>query len=170
MLPLRWFAKGADEMTSLDRLVAFWISFNALYEDISKREQEAIKSCIQSSVDSTIARRYVDENERLLQTLSSYPTELGRIRKRPIAQELAQSLNDSPRNHAAIVETATLTIYSIRNALFHGGCDPDSKDESMRIIVAENLLSRLVRELIAKQMLGYPLPSTKFVTQEKWWG
>jgi hypothetical protein len=168
VLPLRWFARGADELDSTDRLVAFWISFNALYEDTDKREQEAIRSYIQTGVNSAIAQRYVNTNERSLQTLASYPIELGRRRKRPIAQELTQSLNASPRDYATIVEVAALTIYGIRNTLFHGGCDPDSANERERIGVAERLLSRLVKELIAKQMLGYPLPKTRFVIEEKW--
>lgn len=166
-LPLRWFTKAADEMASLDRLVAFWISFNALYADPDKLEQAAIKSYIKSNVDSFIAQRYIDSNEQLLLTLSSFPIELGRGKKRPIAQELAQSLKADPRNYANIVETTALTIYAIRCALFHGECDPYSEDDQRHIGVAERLLSRLVRELIAKQMLGYPLPTTRFITQEK---
>ena len=153
VLPLRWFAKGADEVRSLDRLVAFWISFNALYEDRTRSEQEAIRNYIRTNVDAAIAQRYVDNNERALQTLSGYPIELGRMRRRPIAQELGQSLNASPRNCATIVETAALTFYGVRNTLFHGGCDPDSEDSRGQIGVTERLLSKLVRELIARQML-----------------
>ena len=164
-IPLRWFAKGANEMISLDRFVAFWISFNALYADPDKREQDSIKSYIQDSLDTATAQQYVDDHERLLSTLSSFPIDLGRKEKRPIAQELSQALDASNRDHVKIVQIAALTIYSIRNNLFHGGFYPDS-DDRKHIEVAENLLSRLVREFIAKKMLGYPLPLTRFVTQE----
>jgi hypothetical protein len=108
--PLRWFAKGADEMTSLDRLIAFWISFNALYADPDKYEQDAIRSYIQNNLDATIAQRYVDKHERLLSTLSSFPIELGRKTKRPIAQELSQALEVSSRDYFEVVQTAALTI------------------------------------------------------------
>lgn len=164
-LPLRWFTKAADEMASLDRLVAFWISFNALYADPYKSERDAISSYIKIDVDPFIAQRYVDSNEQLLLILSSFPIELRGGRQ--IAQELAQALKASPRNYTNVVEIAALTIYGIRCALFHGKCDPDSEDDRRHIRVAERLLSRLVRELIAKQMLGYPLTTTKFATQEK---
>jgi hypothetical protein len=166
-IALRWFAKGADEMTSLDRLVAFWISFNALYAETAKRELEAIKSYVLDNLDPVIAQRYVDGHEGLLLTLSSFPIELGRTRKRPIAQELAQALKASPRQHSAIVQTAALTVYGVRNNLFHGNYHPHLENNRKQIEVAENLLSRLVREFIAKRMLGYPLPQTRFVSQEK---
>ncbi|RLI52480.1 MAG: hypothetical protein DRP09_17840 [Candidatus Thorarchaeota archaeon] len=165
-LPLRWFAKGSDEMTSLDRLIAFWISFNALYENTDKSEQEAIKSYVQSSMDSTMSQRFVERNKQALETLSSYPIEVGRRRKRPIAQELAQLLKTRPRNYIAVVETAALTVYGVRNTVFHGGYDPVLEDHRIQVGISEQLLSRLTKELIAKQILGYPLPLVKFVTQQ----
>lgn len=167
-LPLRWFAKGSDEMSSLDRLVAYWISFNSLYEDSIKREQAAIKSYLQRSVDSVIAQRYVESNERFLLHLSSLQIELGHgSKKRGITQELSGLLKAGKRDYITIVKTIALTIYSIRNNLFHGAYDPHSEDDQKHIEIADCLLSRLLKEIIAKQILGYPLPTTKFVTQEK---
>lgn len=168
-LPLRWFAKGSDEMSSPDRLVAFWISFNSLYEGTGRSEQAAIKGYIQKSVvDSHIAERYVQNNERLLLHLSSFQIELGRgSSKRAIAQELGDLLKAEKRDYLTIAKIIALTIYAIRNNLFHGAYDPDSGEDREHIEIAEYLLSRLLREIIAKQMLGYPLPTTKFVSQEK---
>jgi hypothetical protein len=167
-LPLRWFAKGSDEMSSLDRLVAYWIAFNSLYVDPTMSEQDAIKSYLQRNMDPSIAQRIVEGKERLLNSLSSLPVELGRTaRKRVVSQELASLLKAVPRDYVAIVTTLMLTIYGIRNSLFHGAYDPHSDEAQKPISLADYLLAKLLRELIGKAMLGYPLPPTKFVIQER---
>jgi hypothetical protein len=166
-LPLRWFAKGCNEMTSIDRLVALWISFNALYEDSRiKGEQKAIECYIEHNIDCVIAKRYVDKNEKLLRDLSKLPIVL-RGGARQIAQELKKALDTNPKDYTAIITTAVLTIYGIRNNLFHGACDLNSESDRRQIEIGEYLLSPLVSELIAKQMLGEALPTTKFVIEER---
>jgi hypothetical protein len=168
-LALRWFRKGSDEMASLDRLVAYWIAFNSLYEDPNiKEEQAAIKSYIQKNADPSLAQRFIANHEQTLLCLSSTQIELGRgTKKRTISQELADLLKVAARDYIAILKTMMLTIYAIRNNLFHGAYDPDSGRTLEIIEWAEFLLARLLRELIAKQMLGYPLPCTEPVTQEE---
>lgn len=168
-LPLHWFAKGSDEFKNTDRLIAFWISFNALYGDPQiSSEQRSIENYIQNNVDSVIAQRYVDDNKLLIGALSKLPIELRRGKgKWKIAQDLAALLNTSPRDYISIVKTAALTIYGIRNNLFHGAYNPDSENDRKHIETAEQLLSRLVRELIAKQMLGKSSPIMKLVSGEE---
>ena len=65
-LALRWFKKGIDELNSSDRLVAFWISFNALYEDRNYSQTEAIKKYICKKMDSEMAQRYTNVNKLAL--------------------------------------------------------------------------------------------------------
>jgi hypothetical protein len=166
VLPLHWFAKASNEMTSFDRLIAFWISFNALYLDPKLRnEKEAIKKCIKNNVDRKIAQRYVEKNEPLLKKLSTFSIQLRP--KSKIAQELANLLNSNARNYISIFETTTLTIYGIRNNLFHGEYNLSSRNDFDQIDLAENLLSQLVRELIGKKILGYELPPINFVVTEE---
>jgi hypothetical protein len=72
MIPLRWFAKASNEMAGLDRLVAYWISFNSMYRDSAPREQDSIEVYM-ANIDGSIAHRYVEANEGLLGRLSIPP-------------------------------------------------------------------------------------------------
>ena len=166
-LPLRWFSKGANETNSLDRLVAFWICFNALYENQDELEWKAIENCVDDNLDQIIAERFVSQNSPRLTTLSKFPIELGRKNKRQIAQELRDLLNASPQDSLLITRAAILTIYGVRNSLFHGDCNPESVEDRRMIELSERLLSKLMQEFIAKQILEHPLPHNKFVIQEK---
>jgi hypothetical protein len=60
-----------------------------------------------------------------------------------------------------------LTIYGIRNKLFHGSYDPESNQTKKNIVVAERLLSEFMKDVVAKEMLGYPLASSLFRTETK---
>jgi len=167
-LALRWFAKGSDEMSSLDRLIAYWIAFNALYGNPKRSEQEAVGNYIRENADLPLARSFVERHERLLLRLSSMQVELRRGGKqRGVSQELAPLLKAQTKDYIAMLKIMMLTIYGIRNSLFHGAYDPDSEDSQKLIETADYLLGRILKELIAKKMLGYPLPPTRFVIQEK---
>jgi len=160
-LALRWFKKGSDELNSPDRLVAFWISFNALYEDPEiNKEQKRIEKYITSNVDSVIAQRYVVDNSPQLNELSGFPIELGVKNKTPVAKELACLLSVDQLDYTAVAGKSVFVIYGIRNNLFHGDYDPDSENHQKHMATAEGLLSFLVRELIVKEMTGKPLPVT----------
>jgi hypothetical protein len=166
-LALRWFKKGSDELNSSDRLVAFWISFNALYANLqinNKRggEQKSIEKYICNNTDLVMAQRYANNYKGLLEILSGFPIELrGGVK---IAQLLADLLIDpSSQNYIEIVKTTALAIYGIRNNLFHGEYDPDLENHQKPVATAETLLSSLVRELIVKEMTGKPLPVTRNV-------
>jgi hypothetical protein len=166
-LALRWFKKGIDELNSSDRLVAFWISFNALYANpqINNKwegQQKSIERYILNNTDLVMAQRYANDYKKLLEILSGFSIELRR-RKEPqiqIAEALATLLKDDMQNHVEIVKTTALTIYGIRNNLFHGDYDPDLENHQKPIATAETLLSSLLRELIVKEMTGKPLPKT----------
>jgi len=167
-IPLRWFTKGSNEFRVSDRLVAFWISFNALYANPQIRPERAcIENYVGKNVDLPMAQRYTNDNRTLLEALSQFSVELGRNReKQSISQELAALLRDRPQDYMDLAKTTTLTIYGIRNSLFHGEYDPNSEDDRKRIEVAERLLSLLARDLIAKEMLGVSPPEMRFLTQE----
>lgn len=161
-LALRWFKKGSDELNSSDRLVAFWISFNALYANPQIRyEQPSIKEYIDNNVDPVMARRYVTDNITPLKALSEFSIELWG--NKTVTKELAGLLSSDKLDYAAVARKAALVIYGIRCYLFHGKYDPDLENHQKHIATAELLLSSLVRELIVKEMTGKPLPVTKNV-------
>lgn len=166
-LPLCWFTKGSNEFRISDRLVAFWISFNALYANPQiHNERDSIENYIKN-MDSVMAQRYANDNKGLLEILSQFSIEPRRRKgKQKIAQDLAVLLRVSPQDYIALVRTTALTIYGIRNNLFHGVYDPDSENDQKHISTAEHLLSPLVRELIAKEMLGKSPPIMKLVSEE----
>jgi hypothetical protein len=60
-----------------------------------------------------------------------------------------------------------LTIYGVRNCLFHGNYSPDAEDTELPIGIAEQLLADFLKEVIGKLILENPLPHTKFVFEEK---
>lgn len=65
-LPLHWFHKGSEEETRVDRLIALWIAFNALYEPYKTRsERLAIGACMDAilSLDAGIAERFFGRKE-----------------------------------------------------------------------------------------------------------
>ena len=163
-LALRWFKKGSDELDSSDRLVAFWISFNALYADLPNGEQKSIENYICNNMDSEMAQHYANVNKNSLETLSQLPTEklpiLLRRGNQEITKCLAALLKANTQNYIEIVKKTALAIYAIRNNLFHGSYDPVSEDAQKHVAPAEDLLSSLVRELIVKKMTGKPLTVT----------
>jgi hypothetical protein len=165
-IPLRWFAKASSELSGLDRLAAYWISFNSLYQDPNRREQEAIERYLGANLDISIAQRYVRDNDSLLSCLSSLPITL-RHGKVKIAEELNALLKAASRDYLAIAEKATLVIYGIRNSLFHGDYDPASDTDQQQVGTAERSLSLLLKEIIACHILSRPLSTTRFVAEEK---
>jgi len=162
-LPLRWFSKGANETNSLDRLVAFWICFNAIYQDQEKPEIDAIKNWIDNYLDKTVAERFIKQNRPQVIALSNFPIELGRKRKQSIAQELGELLRTNPQDYLDIAKVTILTIYGVRNSLFHGDCNTESTEDRMMIGLSERLLSKLMKEIISMQIFMQPLPHNKFV-------
>lgn len=167
-LALRWFSKASDETFSVDRFVSYWIAFNALYER-SGNEREAIERHVDYILDSSIAKRLVG-NQKMkhkMISLSSRNIELFQRNKpsRVVSKELESLLQNPTNQDIAIVKTMVLTIYGIRNYLFHGDFDPDSEEIIEYVGRAERLLAEFLKEIIAKQILGYPLPSTLFVQE-----
>lgn len=155
-LALRWFKKGSDELDSSDRLVAFWISFNALYANRKIREQKAIENYVCKNMEPEIARRYVIDNMTGLRVLSGFPIMLGVNNKTPVAEELYALLNVNQIDYTAVAKKSVLVIYGIRNNLFHGDYDPVSEDAQNHVATAESLLSYLASNFIAKEMTGKP--------------
>lgn len=173
-LALRWFQKGINESDISDRLVAFWISFNALYAYLKTHgEQKAIKDYICKNVDLEMAQYYVNSNGKGLENLSQLPTEklpillrggTGEIEITKCLAELLkpESIKSNTQNYIKIVKKTVLSIYAIRNNLFHGDYDPVSEDARKHIVTAVELLSPLIRGLLFKEMTGKPLTKTIF--------
>lgn len=165
---LRWFTKGSDEFSSIDRLMAFWIAFNSLYADETKKEQEAIRDYLRANVKKLIAERLVSRGEKLLKRLSSINVELRQKgRKVKVNADLARLLQANELDHVAILETAILTIYGVRNKLFHGEYDSNSDETQETTSLSEAFLSDVIKELISCQINAEPLPRTHFVFEEK---
>jgi len=162
-LVLRWCAKASNEYSSIDRLVAYWISFNSLFEGLDDREQKSIEKYIDKSVDSQIAQRFYTYYQKRLSILASLKIELRN--KRKVSEDLNVLLNADMKDYISIVKMMILVIYGIRNNLFHGNYDPDSSQINKNVTVAEKLLSEFMKEIVAKEMLGYPLTLSVFRLQ-----
>lgn len=164
-LALRWCAKASNEYSSIDRLVSYWISFNSLFEGLEATEQKSIEKYIDANVDSLVAKRLYTNYQRQLSTLASLKIELRN--KRKVSDELNNLLNNAIKDHIAIMKMMALTIYGIRNSLFHGSYDPESYQTRKTIVLAERLLSEFMKEVVARELLGYPLASLLFRTETK---
>jgi hypothetical protein len=164
-LVLRWCAKASNEYSSIDRLVSYWISFNSLFEGLDDKEQKSIEKYIDNNVDSQIAQRFYTYYQKQLSTLASLKIELRNRRK--VSDDLSILLSANVKDYISIVKMMVLVIYGIRNNLFHGSYDPDSSQTNKNIIVAERLLSEFMKEIVAKEMVGYPLASSVFRLQTK---
>jgi len=166
-LSLRWFEKGSNEMSSLDRFMGYWISFNSLYENENKTEKEAIKKYIDEHIDISTAQKFVTKYNHGLKILGSYGIQLGRSQKKiEISSELFNLLKAPKDDYITILKTVLLTIYGIRNNLFHGSYDPESAVIQKQLEMGDILLSAFLKELLAKQMFGFILPETKFAARE----
>ena len=164
-LALRWCAKASNEYSSIDRLVSYWISFNSLFEGLGANEQKSIEKYIDNNVDLLIAQRLYTNYQRQLSTLASLKIELRN--KRKVSDDLNNLLVASAKDYISIIKMMALTIYGIRNNLFHGNYDPDSSQTKKNVVVAERLLSESLKEIVAKEMLGYPLASSLFRAETK---
>jgi|GEM_PF-2381846 len=162
-LPLRWFEKASKEAASVDRMIAFWVAFNSLYGDTSiPGEQKQIKQYVLKSLGVVSANDFVAANRPELIKLSQIPVKLRSGRE--IATELASALTAPSPNDTQIMEKAALTIYAIRNHFFHGSWDLYTLPVRQHAEIAEGLLGRLLRSLIAGHILGHAFPEEKYVT------
>lgn len=164
-LPRRWFALGSAEMSSPQRLFAFWLSFNALYADPDTDGEKAqITTFIKKKLPPAVATRYVQNQRQALSNLAAFPITLRRRRGLiQIAADLAAALAVEPSNPMEIVGKSLLTIYGVRSNLFHGEYDITTANHFDQITWAELLLSPLVRQLIAVEMLGHELPPGQYI-------
>ena len=168
-IALRWFQKGCDETTSIDKLMAFWIAFNSLYQDINENnEKRAIKRYITTTVNDSLASEYCLKNEPTVKLLTDFSIELGRGANRlNITQELSNSLRASNRQYVTIVKQIVLSIYGIRNNLFHGDVNLDDEDTLSLIEIGDILIGEFLKELLCYLILDAPLPKIKFKDKEQ---
>lgn len=164
-LALRWCAKASNEYASIDRLVSYWIPFNSLFEGLGDNEQKSIEKYIDKNVDLFVAQRIYTNYQRQLSTLASLKIELRN--KRKVSDELNNLLTANAKDHISIIKMMALAIYGVRNNLFHGNYDLYSSQTKRNVVVAERLLSEFMKEIVAKEMLGYPLMSSVFRIQTK---
>jgi hypothetical protein len=164
-IALRWCAKASSEYSSIDRLVSYWISFNSLFEGLDDKEQKSIEKYIENNVDSRISQRFYTAYQKQLSVLASLRIELRN--KRKVSEDLSVLLSANTKDHISIMKITLLIIYGIRNNLFHGSYDPDSSQTNKIVVIAKRLLSEFMKEIVAKEMLGYPLTSSVFRLQTK---
>ncbi len=165
-IPLRWFAKGNSEFISTDKLICHWIAFNSLYANPQARETDAISDYVRNRIPHIVAEQFVHSNHQTLLNLSQCPINLERKKLRHIAEELASTLTSKPCNPLYIAELALLTIYAIRNMIFHGDLPPNSKTKTWDWVwIAETALASIVRGIIMSSISGDCSTDAAFVKQ-----
>lgn len=165
-LSLRWYNKAAIEQNSLDRLFAFWVGFNSLYENPDKTETEAIKLFIQENIRTNLAKTYIDRHINIVQQLINFPITLGKTTKRRDISEEIKNILKAKTDYVNNVKLICLAIYAIRNDLFHGASDPDLKDEQAKYELSEILLSDLLKQIIYNYIMDDQYPEDKMIINE----
>jgi hypothetical protein len=149
---MHWAAKAAGETSGADRLVAFWMAFNALYATPSdSSERAAIQKLVRSQIDNEMGAEYVKKHEWYMRELANYPLELKLVRGQlRVDAELRRQLSTPSLDPAAITEAATLCAYAVRNRLFHGRMDLATHGDQYQLEMAEVLVGGLVRTIVVK--------------------
>ncbi len=167
-LPLRWFQKACDELSSIDRLISFWISFNSLYQNSAPSERASIKTYVSKNLSNELSEAYVNKWKKNIEKLSQYSITLGRGKnKYEVSDELNILLKSSAKKYNEVVVTMLLTIYGIRNSLFHGNINIDDLEKEEEIETAEILLSEFLKNFISFSILNKSIINNSFVVSEQ---
>jgi hypothetical protein len=167
-LPFRWYGKGTCETTGADRLLSFWIAFNALYADPkAETETMAIERYLGDVFDDAWAERLLARHRNQLEELSNMSLWVGHPgSRREISRELSALLRQLPDKAARTLQTAGLSVYALRNRLIHGTLDLWSGEVQDQLEIGETVLCGILREILWNRVTGEPMPTMKLVVSE----
>jgi len=163
MLPMRWFSKAASATNPYDRFIAYWISFNAIYESYRKAsigELAAVQNCLAGLVRPRKARSLLHNRRQLFNFMANtgivhHPPH---GKSRPVAAELQAELSRPQPNYQEIIRRAGAVLYAIRCNLFHGDYNLDDPANIDSIRKASKMLFEILRVVFAYRILNKQLP------------
>jgi len=163
MLPMRWFSKAASATNPYDRFIAYWISFNAIYESYRKAstgELAAMKDCLADLVRPRKARSLVHNRRPLFDFMANtgimhHPPS---GKSRPVAAELQAELSKPKPDYKEIISRAGVVLYAVRCNLFHGDYNFDDPANIRSIRIASEMLFEMLRVVFARIILSKQLP------------
>lgn len=163
MFPMRWFSKAAMATNPYDRFIAYWISFNAIYETYRKastKELRAVQDCLAKMVRPRKARSLVHNHRSLFDFMANtgivhHPPS---GKSRPVAAELQAGLSKPKPDYKEIISRAGAVLYAVRCNLFHGDYNFDDPANIDTIRTASKMLFEMLCVVFAYKILGKQLP------------
>ncbi len=127
IIALRWMRKAALDNDIVDRFVAYWIAFNALYslhgEPREIGEQELIKRFVKNEFDNLTSEDFLVKQIGTDNIKIIYNSGL-KLRSQDVTAELKTQWEQIKQGRSSdfmtCFELLVLSIYAVRNSIFHG--------------------------------------------------
>jgi len=171
---LHWYGRAIEERTRGDQLIALWISFNAIYSFVWRRDHEEPGRPDQMTMARHLVKSYLPKSDECEEIIKRHQYIVYKAMPEPGEKEYLISefgkdwkkYCNNPygfdfwKQHAARRWTEALCemiafIYGVRNGLFHGKWLPNDSElmsESVFTLhdVVSLVLKRLIENTIAK--------------------
>jgi len=154
---LRWMRKAALDNDNYDSFIAYWIAFNALYGKPCRGERESIEDFIRYEVDDIGCKDLLENGilDVAIATVYNIGLQLDNKTRLPAvtrnlknAYELIK--NNPSSNFQTCVKYLVLSIYAVRNNIFHGTFLHGQCDELIK--ASTQILTRLLRYYLTKKL------------------
>jgi hypothetical protein len=158
LLPLVWLEK-VYVSRHYDQLVSAWIAFNALFklEIVTGGEKGGIKAFVSNKLGGTWSKDY----------LSRYNGDIVSLAVTPIGQtgfynndSLNVTISDTTKTSLEKMQVLLLTIYKIRNNIFHADWVYESSEHDEEVRLAADLMAEFLRDYFFTEV-GVDLPNWK---------
>jgi len=150
----RWMRRLYGDRDPFNSFVSLWVAFNVLYAPYyGNGEQEAIIQFVGERFDVGASRELL-ERRIASDSLTRLATSGVRLRNRPIADELKESLarHDVLRDACGVLILLVLTLYAARNALIHGDLLDENRVHRELVRVARDVLASIIHNALHRQL------------------
>ncbi len=153
VIALRWMRKAAIEKDIVDRFIAYWIAFNALYGKLCKGEQACIKRFVQDEFNDSECKDLLENGISDMTIATVYSSGL-KLRSCDVTGDLETAYELIKQNRSSdfnkCVELLVLSIYAVRNNIFHGQFLHGQYHELIN--GSTQILIRLLRDYLTKAL------------------